>query len=448
MMVLVGLPEGEPAHAADASSSVEEWLTQTMKRIIGGGLVRPPTAMPKMDPLRPPPGVLRLTLEQAMALFLKQNLDLIIANYGIDAAKGRQITARLFPNPIVGVNTLSANTQGCTMDKCGAVGRTVTQLFEVAGKRGFLIRAAELDALSVEARFEGAVRQLGFTLKDSYFRVQRRRGHLAVDQEILEALVKLVQSLPEKGKRPGAEADRARLGLMTVNGESEVLQDMLILEERSGDLRMMLRLSPDVELELETDLAYRPMEPNLTSLLRYALENRPDIRALRLIRDKRKTELQLARVVPYPNVSASLGYAVQGPRGPDNQQQWALSFNAPLPVFNRNQGNIVEAEVAVKTAEADIEKTTVVIQNEVAVADRKFLHSRRLVEATQGVLQRASTLFRDSQQAYLRNDLGVVDLENTRRSYADTKENYVETVFGYQQSGLLLERAAGRDFAF
>ena len=102
----------------------------------------------------------------------------------------------------------------------------MTQLFEVAGKRGYRIRAAELDALSVEARFEDAVRQLGFTLKDSYFRVQRQRGHLSIDQRALNILVKLLQPLPDKGKRFTSELERIRLGLLTVNTQAEVLRDL------------------------------------------------------------------------------------------------------------------------------------------------------------------------------------------------------------------------------
>ena len=66
---------------------------------------------------------MQLSLSEAMELFLKQNLDLIIAHYGIDAAKGRQITARLFPNPTLNVNTLSAYTQGCQMSNVVPSGR-------------------------------------------------------------------------------------------------------------------------------------------------------------------------------------------------------------------------------------------------------------------------------------------------------------------------------------
>src|SRR5690348_18354196 len=58
-----------------------------------------------------PPPVLRLSLNEAIAVFLRQNFDLIISNFGIDTAKGQQITARLFPNPSLLFNTQASFTQ-------------------------------------------------------------------------------------------------------------------------------------------------------------------------------------------------------------------------------------------------------------------------------------------------------------------------------------------------
>jgi outer membrane protein, heavy metal efflux system len=441
----MGFVVDAPLQAANQAEPVDPWIDQILKRVLRRGQVPEPMAKPAA--LSPSPGILRLTLDDAMALFLKQNLDLIIASYGIDAAKGRQITARLFPNPTLSVNTFSAYTQGCHLHKCGGVAPTLTQLFEVAGRRGYRREAAALDTMSIEARFEDTVRELGFTLKETYFRVQRERGHLAVDQDVQGDLVKLLQGYTGEGKRGRPELEGLRLGLMAVNADAEVFQDLQRIEEVSGDLRMMLRVPQDVELELDTSLSFHTAEPNLARLLEYALENRPDIRAKRLTRDKQKTELQLAKAIRYPNVTTDVGYMAQGPHGPDNQQQWTLNFSVPLPVFNRNQGGIVEAEVAVMVGEADIEKTAIQIQNEVGVAYRKFVYGRKLFDAMGGALTRAAMVFDAAQEAFTKGEIGILDLENTRRTYADTRENYIEAIFGYQQNWLRLEWAVGRDIA-
>ncbi len=56
-------------------------------------------------------------------------------------------------------------------------------------------------------------------------------------------------------------------------------------------------------------------------------------------------------------------------------------------------------------------------------------------------------MFGAAQQAFTKGETGMLDLENTRRAYADTRENYLEAIFGNQQNLLRLEWAAGRDIA-
>jgi len=436
----------EPARAASKADTVVAGSDQVLKEVFGRTEVSESTSKPAA--LGSSGGVLRLTLDEAMALFLRQNLDVLLAKFGIDAAKGRQITARLFPNPTLSVNTFSAYTQGCNLHKCGAVAPVFSQLFEVAGKRGYRIDAAGLETMSVEARFEDTVRQLGYMLKDTYFRVLRKQGHLRVDQEIRDTLMRLMRELPGEMKLGVANPDRLRLSLLATKADVEVIQDYRRIEERSADLRILLGVGPDTELDLTTDLGRRLADPNIGRLLDYALENRPDIRDKRLTRDKRKTELQLARVIRYPNVTTDLGYMMQGPHGPDNQQQWTLNFSVPLPVFDRNQGGIVEAEVGLMAVEVEIEKMLIKIQNEVTSAYRKFVFSRRLVDATQGTLVRATDVFRYAEQGFSKGQIGILDLENTDRALGDAKEEFVEALYEYQEAGIELERAAGRNLTF
>ncbi|MFO0730447.1 MAG: TolC family protein [Nitrospiraceae bacterium] len=117
------------------------------------------------------PSAVRLSLGEALAFFLKQNLDLLIAKYGIESNKGQQITARLLPNPTLQVGNVGFVTQGNNPATTGAITSQVQQLFETAGKRGSAWKAPPT-VQSSEADFEDAVRQLSFAVKDAYFRVQ------------------------------------------------------------------------------------------------------------------------------------------------------------------------------------------------------------------------------------------------------------------------------------
>lgn len=395
----------------------------------------------------PMPHVVRLTLNEALALFLRQNLDLLIAKYGIDYAMGQQITARLFPNPVLSVGTLSAYTQGQTAAKSGQVFTQVQQLFEMAGKRGYRIESAGFGTRSVEAAFEDAVRQLAFTLKDTYFRVQLAQRRLALAEENRDRFARILDINTIRFKKGYiAEVDLIRIRLQVVDFQSQVIQALQEAESARADLRQLLRLSPMTGLELTTDLDYRRVDPDIAALRVSAIEVRPDIRAKRLTYSQREADLKLAMAYRFPDLTVGAGYAIQGPQGPDNQQQVALNFGVPLPLFNRNQGGISQAEVALQTAEADLSKTINQVENQVDVAYKNLLHSRRLVEAyLSGILDDARATFTIVERAYERGGMTILDLLDAARTSRTIQQNFIEALFNYQRNLFQLESAVGRE---
>ncbi|MCX5723863.1 MAG: TolC family protein, partial [Nitrospirae bacterium] len=297
-------------------------------------------------------------MNDALGLFISQNLDVLIAKYGIEYSKGQQITAALFPNPVATIGTLSSFTQGRTASSSGALISQVQQLFELAGKRGYRIESAGYGSQSAEASFEDAVRQLGFTVKDTYYRIQLAQRRLTLAEENRDRFSRILDINTIRFKKGYiAEVDLIRIRLQMVDFQSQVIQSLQEGETARGDLRQLLRLSPKTTLELTTDLDFRRIDPDISKLRTAAFDLRPDIKARRFTYSQRESDLKLAKAYRIPDVTIGAGYAVQGAQGPDNPQQWSLNLGLPLPVFNRNQGGIRQAEVAVQTAEADLNKT-------------------------------------------------------------------------------------------
>lgn len=393
--------------------------------------------------------VVRLSLDEALALFLKQNLDLLAAKYGIESAKGLQITARLLPNPVLTIGTLSAMTSGQTIDRSGQIATQVQQLFEMAGKRGYRIESTGFGTQSAEASFEDALRQLSFTVKDSYYRVQLAQRRLALAEENRDRFTRILEVNTIRFKKGYiAEVDLIRIRLQIVDFQSQVIQSIQEGDTARADLRVLLNLLPSTDLILTTELDYRPIEPDILVLRRVALDSRPDIRAKRLAQAQRVAEMKLARAYAVPDLTVGGGYAVQGPRGPDNQQQIILNFGIPLPLFNRNQGGIVQAEVAVQAADADLQKTLVQVEGQVDVAYRILVQSKRLVEAYRaGVLDDARATLTIVERAYERGGATILDLLDAARTSRTIQQNYIETLFNYQRNVFQLESAVGRELS-
>ena len=390
---------------------------------------------------------LRLSLQDALALFLKQNLDVLIAKYGVEFSKGQEVTARLFPNPVLSIGTLSSYTQGRTLSNSGQLFLQAQQLFELAGKRGYRIESAGFGTQSAEAAFEDAVRQLGFTVKDSYYRVQLAQRRLTLAEENRDRFARILE-INTIRLRKGyiAEIDLIRIRLQMVDFQSQVIEAIQDAESARGELRQLLRISPKTALELTTDLDFRRIDPEIGKLRTAALDMRPDVRAKRATYSQREADLKLAKAYRIPDVTIGGGYAIQGSQGPDNPGQVALNAGIPLPLFNRNQGGIRQAEVAVQTAEADLNKTLNLVENEVEVAYRNLVQSRRLVEAyVGGVLDDARATFTIVERAYEKGGATILDLLDAARTSRTIQQNYIEALFNYQRNLLQLESAVGQE---
>ncbi len=408
-----------------------------------------PAPAPASDQASTASPVIRLSLNEALALFISQNLDVLIAKYGIEYSKGQQITAALFPNPVATIGTLSSFTQGRTASNSGAVISQVQQLFELAGKRGYRIESAGYGSQSAEASFEDAVRQLGFTVKDTYYRILLAQRRLALADENRARFSRILEiNTIRLAKGYIAEIDLIRIRLQMVDFQSQVIQSLQEGETARGELRQLVRLSAKNTLELTTELDFRRIDPSITKLRASAFELRPDIKARRFTYSQREADLKLAKAYRIPDVTIGAGYAVQGPQGPDNPQQWSLNLGLPLPVFNRNQGGIRQAEVAVQTAEADLSKTVNLVENEVEVAYRNLLQSRRLVEAyVGGVLEEARSSVTIVERAYERGGATILDLLDAARTSRLIQQNYIEALFNYQRNLFQLESAVGQEIS-
>ncbi len=392
---------------------------------------------------------LRLSVNDALGLFINQNLDVLIAKYGIDYTKGQAVTARLFPNPLLSVGTLSSYTQGHTLSNGSQLFTQVAQLFELAGKRGYRIESAGFGTQSAEAAFENAVRQLGLTVKDTYYRIQLAQRRLGLAEENRDRFSRILDINTIRFKKGYiAEVDLIRIRLQMVDFHSQVIQSLQEAESARGDLRQLLRLSPKTLLELTTELDFRRIDPDIEKLRVAALDVRPDLRAKRYTFSQRESDLKLAKAYRIPDVTIGAGYAIQGAKGPDNPGQVALNAGIPLPLFNRNQGGILQAEVSLQSAEADLNKTVNLVENEVEVAFRNLLQSRRLVEAyIGGVLEDARSTLTIVERAYERGGATILDLLDAARTSRTIQQNYIEALFTYQHNLFQLESAVGQEIA-
>ena len=389
-------------------------------------------------------GTLSLTVDEATALFLKQNLDLLIAQYGIESAKGLEVTARLFPNPVLSVDASTSTTR--PVDRTGSLTARVDQLFELAGKRTYRLESARYATQSAEAGFADAVRILGFSVREAFYKVlqTRRRLELAQENSAFFNEVVNINSIRFK-KGVIAEADLIKLRVQGVDFQNQVITATRDLQAAQNTLKALLGVRPSVDLLLKGELEYQAATLLLEALKADALVTRPDLMAKERTLAQRTAELKLARAYRVPDVTFGLDKNIQGPAGPNSPNQIGAGLSVPLPLFNRNQGGILQAEAGIRAAEAERHKTRLQVEIDVETAYRDFTQTQMLVQAYRGGVLEDARASRDiAKKAYERGGTSILDVLDAFRTFNTTMQGYLEALLGYQRSLLEINSAVGR----
>ena len=104
-----------------------------------------------------------------------------------------------------------------------------------------------------------------------------------------------------------------------------------------------------------------------------------------------------------------------------------VGVSIPLPLFNREQGNIAQAASRRVQTRAEGEALEVTIRREVLVALRRYETAQRAVQILQtGVLQPNQESFQIVQLAYKLGELRLLDIINQQRIVIEAETSFVD----------------------
>ena len=351
-----------------------------------------PLATIGMVPAAPasPPTPERYTLDDLARLALEQNPRLAQAALAVEAARGRAVQAGLYPNPVVSVGGEEIG------DREGRGGLwTAPQVSQeiVRGGKLALSQAAagrEVDqaALALAARraeLLAAVRVAHWDVVALGRRVEllnELRVLTARSVEQTRRLVEAKQAAPLDVIQLEVEAERTR-------AEAEAAEQELPAAFR--------RLAAAVGAK---DLGQAPVagsldEPlpdyDLDRLRQYVLATHPDVRSAQVGLERARLLWQRAQAEPTPNVTVSAGY-MRNFQSRSNDLTVGVSL--PVPVWNRNEGNIQAAQAQTAQAAREVQRVENELTERVAAAYRDFAAARRRAERLAVVRGRAEEAFR------------------------------------------------------
>jgi cobalt-zinc-cadmium efflux system outer membrane protein len=324
----------------------------------------------------PASDTLKLTVKQAEDQFIKNNLSLIIQRYNIDNASAQIITARLFQNPdfnfangihAAGVpNAFSEQSFG------------VSQLFFTAGKRNKNIQLAKIGVEQAKYQFFDLLRTLKFTLRNDFYTIYFQQQSAKVYNEEINSLSKTLSVFKEqytKGNIAQKEVLRIQSQLYSLQTEYNSL--LSGIDTAQSELKLLIKapanayIEPQVTLDNKQLVAQVPYQLLLDS----AYANRYDLKYTKAAVDYNNLNLKLQKATAVPDVSLSFNYDKLGSYG-TNFMSAGLAFS--LPFFNRNQGGIKQARIAIDQSRVQLQSQQDQVESDVATNYKGALRLEKL----------------------------------------------------------------------
>src|SRR5215467_1840359 len=322
-----------------------------------------------------------ITIEQAVSEAIEHNLSLLAERYNVTIADAAVITAGLRPNPVLTLNAMLPNTE--LVDNGIATREGVVRtdyVIERGGKRERRVEQATLARSVAELQLLETTRKLVLDVETAYGDVQLSKLNLALAQENLNAFNNVVAVNVERVRTGDlAQVELARSRLAALQFQNDVEQQTAKLAVARTRLENLLgrrtTASIDVTGDLRRDVGILDREAIRTR----ALELRPDLRAARTDQARSVADLRLQLA------NGKIDYTVSGEYHREQGgglvgNNYGIFFSAPLPVFNRNQGEIARARSQQQQLDAKTRALEADIGADLDAAFTDYTSARGIVE--------------------------------------------------------------------
>jgi cobalt-zinc-cadmium efflux system outer membrane protein len=392
-------------------------------------------------------GSVKLTLEQAIDLATQRNHNLLATRTTIQQNLAQEVTANLRPNPTfftdweylplykpnVGIlDYLHDSTEG-------DVG--MSYLFERGEKRQHRLEAAQDATAVTRAQVTDSERGLAFQVGQLFINVQLAESTLALAQQDLKSFQETVNISARQYKVGAlAENDFLKIKLQLVQFQTDVEQAELSKEQALSDLRQQLGYeSVPADYDITGSFDYRPLAVKLDDLQAKALQNRPDLRAAVLGVKASNSQYTLAKANGKQDYTVSGNYShVNG------LSALTFSFSIPMPIFDRNQGEIARTRYAINQAKEQQNAATGQVLTDVKDAYEGVRSNDRLIQIyLSGVLADNKRSRDISEYSYRRGATALLDFLDAERSYRAMELAYRQAVAAYLTAIEQLREAVG-----
>jgi len=399
-------------------------------------------------------GAETLTIAQAVDEAVRHNLTLIAQRANLSVADTQMLTARLRPNPVASFGADHLDLLGTGFDDVNnggppEVAFRVDLPIERGAKRERRIDLASASKALAEAQFADAVRTLraDVTLACIDVLAARATRTLVADNlRAFEDLARVNRARVAAGSLAPVESTRSEVARLQFR--STAVRADLDLATALARVRTLIGRSATDPIDLADDLRVADTAagiPDVAAVQQLALATRPDLRSLQLGQARSVADLRLQEALGRIDYTVGAEYRrQQGIAGRSNSLGFFVS--APIPVLNRNQGEIARADAEHDQLSRQTAAVRAQILSDVDIAYREYTTNRDLVAAIEHDLIQPATSARDiSTYTYRAGGSSLLELLDAQRAFNDTMQSYLDAQAGLRRAVARLAAAVGTE---
>src|SRR5882672_11043474 len=291
-----------------------------------------------------------LTFLQAKDRLIKKNFYLLAAYYEINQAEAQVVQAKLYYNPTIYWNQEAYNkTQDKYLKASNQYETQITQTISIAGRHTNTVKLARINLELNKVQFTDVMRSLLYDLGNNYNNLAALEAKEKLYTEVLSSYQRLIAA-SKKELEVGAISvtEDLRIKSEYIAVKSQAIDNANQKEQYLSQLRTMLQYPKDTLVQVTQKIPLFNDNLSLDSLISRSLLARPDLKASNLSQEYQEQNLKLQRSLSVPDLTIGYDYDKAGNYTPNYS---GLVLQMPLPLFNRNQGNIKGAKFGVQQSQ-------------------------------------------------------------------------------------------------
>jgi outer membrane protein TolC len=417
-------------------------------------------------PSEPVPGVLELSLQDAIDRGLKQNLGELLASADIQSARGQrwQQLSALLPHvaasPYIDVSQVNLKEFGFNFPPIPGVSvPTVVGPFSYFDARASVTQSL-FDWKSIESAHAATQRleSSEHTYKDARDLVVLAVGYnylLAIADEATiqtaqaqvntaQALYTQAQDQVQAGTSPAIDALRNHVELQT--REQQLIQAKNDFAIQKLTLARAIGLAPGQLFELTDKSPYQPFEGiTLDEALKRAYASRSDYRAALATVHAAEYSLSAARAERYPTLSFNADYGVAGQHADENHGVMDARATLNIPIFTggATHGDILQAQAQLVQARERLTNLHAQIDQDVRTALFNLQSSSDQVNVAKSNIDLAQQTLAQSRDRFSAGVTDSVEVVQSEEQVASANQQYISSLYNFNYAKIALARAMG-----